>query len=61
VTFAWEFVNRALATLKYWSPDEQLELLNKAKKVIAARSNTSQKIGFLQESSDMHSSTGQFE
>ena len=32
VTFAWEFVNIALATLKYWSPDEQLEQLNKAKK-----------------------------
>jgi len=30
VTFAWEFVI-ALATLKYWSPDGQLERLNKAK------------------------------
>jgi len=39
-TFAWEFVNIALATLKYWSPDEQLDRLNKAKEVVVARCNS---------------------
>ena len=38
-TFAWEFV-MALAALKYWSSDEQLERLNKAKEELSLRAVT---------------------